>query len=84
MVEHLRSLMSKTIFTDGGLSLLGQGKFGWMLTDASKDRSNSPQVRAATSTKRVPPAASAMVLPRHLNTSTNFCTLLLDAFQRLV
>ena len=34
MIEHLRSIKSKTISTDGGLSLIGQGTFGWMLTDA--------------------------------------------------
>jgi hypothetical protein len=34
MIEHLRSIKSKTISTDGGLSLVGQGTFGWMLTDA--------------------------------------------------
>jgi hypothetical protein len=34
MVKHLRSIKSKTILTDGGLSLIGQGTFGWMLTDA--------------------------------------------------
>jgi len=33
MIEHLRSTKSKTISTDGGLSLIGQGTFGWMLTD---------------------------------------------------
>ena len=34
MIEHLRSIKSKTISTDDGLSLIGQGTFGWMLTDA--------------------------------------------------
>ena len=34
MIAHLRSIKSKTISTDGGLSLIGQGTFGWMLTDA--------------------------------------------------
>jgi hypothetical protein len=34
MIEHLRSIKSKTISNDGGLSLVGQGTFGWMLTDA--------------------------------------------------
>jgi hypothetical protein len=34
MIERLRSIKSKTISTDGGLSLIGQGTFGWMLTDA--------------------------------------------------
>ena len=34
MIEHLRSIKSKTISTDGGFSLIGQGTFGWMLTDA--------------------------------------------------
>jgi hypothetical protein len=34
MIEHLRFIKSKTISTDGGLSLIGQGTFGWMLTDA--------------------------------------------------
>ena len=34
MIEHLRSIKSKTISTDGGLSLIGQGTFGWILTDA--------------------------------------------------
>jgi hypothetical protein len=34
MIEHLRSIKSKTISTDGGLSLIGQGTFGWVLTDA--------------------------------------------------
>jgi hypothetical protein len=34
MIEHLRSIRSKTISTDGGLSLIGQGNFRWMLTDA--------------------------------------------------
>jgi hypothetical protein len=34
MIEHLRSIKSKTISTDGGLSLIGQGSFGWVLTDA--------------------------------------------------
>jgi hypothetical protein len=34
MIEHLRSIKSKTISTDGSLSLIGQGPFGWMLTDA--------------------------------------------------
>ena len=28
------SIKSKTISTDGGLRLIGQGTFGWMLTDA--------------------------------------------------
>ena len=36
MIEHLRSITSKTISTDGSLSLIGQGTFGWMLTDANK------------------------------------------------
>jgi hypothetical protein len=30
----LRSIKSKTISTDGSLSLIGEGTFGWMLTDA--------------------------------------------------
>jgi ribonuclease HI len=34
MIELLRSIKSKTISTDGGLSLIGQGTFKWMLTDA--------------------------------------------------
>jgi hypothetical protein len=34
MIEHMRSIKSKTISTDGGLSLIGQGTFGWMLADA--------------------------------------------------
>jgi hypothetical protein len=34
MIEHLRSIKPKTISTDGGLSFIGQGTFGWMLTDA--------------------------------------------------
>ena len=34
VLEHLRSIKSKTISTDGGLSLIGRGTFGWMLTDA--------------------------------------------------
>jgi hypothetical protein len=34
MIAHLRSIESKTNSTDGGLSLIGQGTFGWMLTDA--------------------------------------------------
>jgi hypothetical protein len=34
MIEHLHSIKSKIISTDGGLSLIGQGTFGWMLTDA--------------------------------------------------
>ena len=34
MIEHLRYIKSKTISTDGSLSLIGQGPFGWMLTDA--------------------------------------------------
>jgi hypothetical protein len=34
MIEHLRSIRSKNISTDGGLSLIGQGTFEWMLTDA--------------------------------------------------
>jgi hypothetical protein len=36
MIEHLRSIKSNTISTDGGLSLIGQGTFGWMLTDAKR------------------------------------------------
>jgi hypothetical protein len=35
IVEHLRSIKSKTISTDGDLSLIGQGTFGWMLTDVN-------------------------------------------------
>ena len=34
IIEHLRSIKSKTISTDGGPSLIGQGTFGWMLTGA--------------------------------------------------
>ena len=34
MIEHLYSIKSKTISTDSGLSLIGQGTFGWMSTDA--------------------------------------------------
>jgi ribonuclease HI len=34
MIKHLRSIKSKTISSDGGISLIGQGTFGWMLTDA--------------------------------------------------
>jgi hypothetical protein len=34
MIEHLRSIKSKTISSDGGLSLIGRGTFGWVLTDA--------------------------------------------------
>jgi hypothetical protein len=34
MIEHLRSIKSKTISTDGSLSIIGQGTVGWMLTDA--------------------------------------------------
>jgi hypothetical protein len=34
MIEHLHSIKSKTISAHGGLSLIGQGTFGWMLTDA--------------------------------------------------
>jgi hypothetical protein len=35
MIEHLRSIKSKTISTDSGRSLIGQGTFEqWMLTDA--------------------------------------------------
>jgi hypothetical protein len=34
MIEHLHSINSKTISTDGGLSLIGQGTFRWMLSDA--------------------------------------------------
>ena len=34
MIEHLRFIKFKTISTDGGLSLIGQGTFGWILTDA--------------------------------------------------
>jgi hypothetical protein len=33
---HLRSIKSKTISTDGGLSLIGQRTFGWMLTNAKE------------------------------------------------
>jgi hypothetical protein len=34
MIEHLCSIKSKTISTHGGLSLIGQSIFGWMLTGA--------------------------------------------------
>ena len=34
MIEHLRFIKSKTISTDGGLSLVSQGTFGWMLSGA--------------------------------------------------
>jgi len=38
MIEHLQSIKSKTISTDGGLSLIGQATFGWMLTNAQGQR----------------------------------------------
>jgi hypothetical protein len=34
MIEHLCSIKSKIISIDGGHSLISQGTFGWMLTDA--------------------------------------------------
>ena len=34
MIENLHSIKSKTLSTDGILSLIGQGTFGWMLTDS--------------------------------------------------
>jgi hypothetical protein len=34
MIKHLWSKKSKAISTDGGLSLIGQGTVGGMLTDA--------------------------------------------------
>jgi hypothetical protein len=71
MIEHLRSIIkSKTISTDGGLSLIGQGTFGWM-----PGESNLSQVQALSTVllpKRVPPTVSSMALPRHWNTFTNF------------
>jgi hypothetical protein len=38
ILEHLQSIKSKTISTDGGLSLIGQATFGWMLTNAQGQR----------------------------------------------
>jgi hypothetical protein len=73
MIEHLRFIKSKTISTDGGLSLIGQGTFGWVLT-MPRER-NWSQVQALSTIllpKRVPSAVSSMALPRHWNTSTNF------------
>ena len=39
MIEHLRSIKSRTISTNVGLSLIGQGTFGRMLTDAKRTQS---------------------------------------------
>ena len=44
MIEHLRFIKSKTISTDGGLSLIGQGTFGWVLTDVKGKQLDSRQL----------------------------------------
>ena len=80
MIEHLRFIKSKTISTDGGLSLIGQGTFGWILTDAQgKTLVTQAQVLStALLTKRVPLAASFMAF-RATEIYPPTCTLLLDA-----
>ena len=72
MIENLCSIKSKNISTDGGLSLVGQGTFGWMLTDAQGKKSSQAQVLStALLIKQVPLIVSFMALPRHWNISTN-------------
>ena len=54
---------------DGGLSFIGQGTFGWMLTDAKGTplvTDSGPVDGSATH------SLSSMALPRHWNTSINF------------
>jgi hypothetical protein len=88
MIEHLRPIKSKTTTTDGGLSLIGQGTFEWMLTDTKGQQLvtgsgpvDGPATQASTTRSEL---HSLEWLCRAIGIHPPTFTLLLDATQRPV